>query len=170
MISQNPEIIIIKGPVNSGKSKIMEKLADSEKKNGSLVSGIIARGVFEQDSKIGFDLINISSETTQPLARISNPDDEFFPVGKYNFSKDGFLFAKEALLDFHNGGVVFLDEVGPLELEGGGYADCLITLLNSDISRLYIAVRDSCLETVVEEFLDKRNYRIIKVEKQAESE
>jgi len=169
MVNPSPEIIIITGSVNSGKSQLLEKLADQERKNGALVSGIIAQAVFERGFKAGFDVLNVSTGKIRLLARISKTQDELFCAGKYSFSEAGFIFAKQAILDFHKGGAVFLDEIGPLELEGRGYADCLRTLLGSDIARLYLAVRNSCLPAVVEDYLDKRNYRIIKIDKQVES-
>jgi nucleoside-triphosphatase THEP1 len=166
---KGPEIILITGSVNSGKSRLMEQLAIDEKKKGNPVSGIIARSVFEHGYKKGFDVINVSTGRSRPLAGIDKTPDELFTAGKYSFSRDGFNFAREALLGFHKGGAAFLDEVGPLELEGGGYADCLIALLGSDIARLYIVVRTSCLPALIEDYLEKLNYRIIKTDKQAES-
>jgi nucleoside-triphosphatase THEP1 len=165
MANPSPEIIVITGSVNSGKSQLLGKLADQERKDGTLVSGIIAQAVLEQGFKAGFDVINVSTGITKPLARISKTKDELFCAGKYSFSESGFNFAKEALLEFHKGGAVFLDEIGPLELEGGGYADCLKTLLDSNIARLYLVVRNSCLPAVIEDYLEKRTYRIIKIDK-----
>ena len=55
-----------------------------------------------------------------------------------------------------------------LELEGGGYAEYLKTLLVSDIARLYIVVRTSCLPSLIEDHLEKLNYRIIKIDTQVE--
>jgi len=166
---KGPEVILITGPVNSGKSKHFEKLVENEKEKGVTVSGIIARSVFEHGYKTGFDVINVYTGKARLLARIDRTPDELFTAGKYSFSKDGFNFAREALLGFHKGGAAFLDEVGPLELEGGGYADCLTTLLGSDIARLYIVVRTSCLPALIEDYLDKLNYRIIKTDKQTKS-
>jgi nucleoside-triphosphatase THEP1 len=166
---ETPEVILITGPVNSGKSRLLEKLVESEKSNGVMVYGIIARSVFDHGYKTGFDVINVSTGKTRPLARINKTSDELFTAGKYSFSRDGFNFARESLLDFHKGGAAFLDEVGPLELEGRGYAECLMTLLGSDITRLYIVVRTSCLPALIEDHLEKLNYRIIKTDKQTES-
>ena len=163
MNKTTPEIIIITGKINSGKTTMLEKLVDEEKSMEYSPSGIIARGVFEGDTKIGFDVTDLSSGITTPLARIDKVFDDGFSVGKYFFSNVAFKFAQNALLKYQPNGVVFLDEAGPLELDGRGYAECLTTLINSDISRLYIAVRDECLNEFILKFVKSKSMKIIKI-------
>jgi nucleoside-triphosphatase THEP1 len=158
-----PKIIIITGKVNSGKTTMMEKFINDEKLTGTSPSGIIARGVFKDKIKLGFDVIDISDGTSKPLARIDNYFENGFSVGKYYFSEEAFDFARTALLNYSHNGVVFLDEAGPLELSGGGYSACLKTLLDSDIARLYIVVRSECLTEFIEKFLKSNPTRIIRV-------
>ncbi len=162
MSSQEPEIIIVTGEIDSGKSRMLEKLALDEKRNG--VSGIIARGVVENGAKIGFDMIDLSSGIKIPLARTAWEPETGFKVGKYIFSREGFNLACEALLNFRQDGVVFLDEAGPLELNGEGYADCLKTLLGSNISRLYVAVRGECLNEFTQKFVKSNPTKIIRTD------
>lgn len=158
-----PEIIIITGKVNSGKSTMLEKLVKKEKAKGASPTGIIARGVFKEDTKIGFDVIDLSSRISMPLARVNEPFENGLAIGKYYFSSDAFKFAQDALLNFRPHGVVFLDEAGPLELEGRGYADCLRTLIDSDISQLYVSVRSECLEEFVKKYVKANPVKIIRV-------
>ena len=68
-------------------------------------------------------------------------------------------------MNFEYGDIVFLDELGPLELEGRGYAKCLKTLLDSDISKLYIAVRSECLQEFTEKFSVSGQVKVIQVKK-----
>jgi nucleoside-triphosphatase THEP1 len=158
------EVIIVTGKVNSGKTTILEKLALDEKSKGISPSGIIARGVFEGKTKVGFDVKDLSTDISMPLARIGRMADHGFSAGKYSFSTQAFKFAQRAILSFSSKGVVFIDEVGPLELKGDGYADCLKVLLDSDISRLYVAVRSDILSEFSSKFLKSTPARIIKAE------
>ena len=82
---------------------------------------------------------------------------------KYIFSKKAFAQAKEALLKFQTDGIVFLDEAGPLELKGEGYADCLDTLLSSSIAKLYVAVRSECVDEFKSIFIKGNPIGIIQV-------
>ena len=165
MADKDPEILIVTGAVNSGKSTAMTELAASEKSKGALVSGIIARGVIENGAKVGFDVVDVVSGKCQPLARIGKPGDNCFTVGKYCFFDDGFNFARGALMSHHKNGVAFLDEAGPIELAGNGYAECLRTLLKSDISKIYISVQDSCLDDIIREFCLRKPDKIITVDR-----
>ena len=63
-----------------------------------------------------------------------------------------------------NADVVFLDEAGPFELAGNGYAECLRTLLKSDISKIYISVRDNCLNDIIMKFCLRNPDKIITVD------
>ncbi len=155
------EVIVVTGEINSGKSSLFEMLVESERQNGISPTGIIARGIFDNGNKTGFEIIDLSSGKTKPLARINWDIPESFPVGKYIFSQKGFDFACRALLNYEQRGVVFLDEVGPYELNGNGYYYCLKQLLDSDISRLYVAVRSSCLEEFKIRFLAGKKNRIV---------
>jgi nucleoside-triphosphatase THEP1 len=158
------EIILVTGIVNSGKTTLMEELAEQESLQGNSLSGIIAPGVFKEGEKIGFDVTDLSTGHSKPLARAGNSGMRGFSAGRFVFSNEGLNFAKKALLNFRPGGVVFLDEVGPLELNGGGYTGCLRRLLRSDIGRLYISVRHECLPAVRRKFLFPRPATVMETE------
>jgi nucleoside-triphosphatase THEP1 len=112
---------------------------------------------------VGFNVRDLSNGCSRQLARVERMADHLFSAGKYSFSAAGFTFAKNALLNFKNGGVVFVDEVGPLELNNKGYADCLNALIQSDISRLYVAMRNYCAKEFWVKFLFLNMNRISNV-------
>lgn len=163
MAKKEIEVVLVAGRINSGKTTSLLKLLELERANSNSPSGIIAHGVFENGVKIGFDVEDISSGHINRLARIRAEFQSAFQVGKYAFSCEGFEFAKAALLQFKPGGIVFIDEAGPLELKGQGYADCLRTLLKSDIAKIYIAVRKECLSEFTKKYLDDIMVRVIEV-------
>lgn len=156
------EIAIITGKVNSGKTTLLEKIAAREKLNGNFPTGIIARGVFRNGKKIGFDVMDLATGKIQQLARINNKKDKSWG-SRFTFYHAGWKFARNALLNFRPGGVVFLDEVGPLELKGEGHARTLKKLLQSNIGKIYISVRSDCLKEVRKKFFPSGKYiRILK--------
>lgn len=161
------EIVLVTGKVNSGKTTLMKKLVEQESLKGNFPTGVIACSVFKDGGKIGFNAIDLSTGNSKPLARVSNEINEIkygFSVGRFIFSNKSFDFAKKTLLKFKPNGVVFLDEVGPLELKGKGYAECLKKLLDSEINRFYISVRNECLAKVRQKFLLSRQVKIIKTQ------
>lgn len=161
------EIIIITGAINSGKTAYLQKLVSQERTLGKSPSGIIAHGVFKDGHKIGYDIEDIASGMILPLARAGFHKDGDQMVGQYSFSKKTLEFAKGALLNYTSGGVVFLDEAGPLELAGEGYAFCISSLLESHISKLYMVVRESLVDQISERFLQGQTVKIVKTAQQA---
>ena len=157
------EIIIVTGKINSGKSTYLQKLAAEEKALGNVITGIIARGIYEGGKKVGYDIIDIADGGSLPLARTIPFADSEIQSGKYYFSQAAFAFAENVLLRFKPNGVVFLDEAGPLELAGKGYADCLKVLLQAKISKLYIVVRKELLADFTEMFIGDQPTKTIKV-------
>lgn len=141
----------------------MEKFVKTEHAHGFSLSGIVAKGVFMGETKIGFDVRDVSNGRSRVLARIDGDISEGFMVGRYVFSSRGFEFAKDALLNYRRGGVVFVDEAGPLELEGKGYADCIRTLIDSDVSRMYVSIRIECVGEFLKTFCTDRHVKIVGV-------
>lgn len=154
------EIIIITGAVNSGKTTLLRDFFEKEKSQGNFPTGIIAPGIFENGIKTGFEVIDLSSGESKILASTEKDKFSGFQAGKFFFSSEAFEFAKKALLNFEHKVIVFLDEVGPLELEGKGYADCLKVLLESDIQKLYLVIRSSVLRDFLKIYLTSRKFTI----------
>ena len=156
------EVVIVTGAINSGKTAYLQRLVSQERALGKSPSGIIAHGVFKDGHKIGYDIEDIASGMMLPLARAGSHKDGDQMVGQYSFSKKTLEFAKGALLNYTSGGVVFLDEAGPLELAGEGYAFCISALLESHISKLYIVVRENLVDQISERFLQGKSVKIVK--------
>ncbi len=163
MAEKMMEVVVVTGKVNSGKTTKLEELFAAEKSEGKSATGIIARSIFAGRIKTGFDVVDLATGYSMPLTRRGQGRKAGFSVGKFTFFSKGFEFAEKALLNFKSRGVVFLDEVGPLELEGKGHADCLRTLLNSDLDKLYLSVRKECLAKVVKKFLQGKQLKILKI-------
>jgi nucleoside-triphosphatase len=141
----------------------LKELVAEERTSGQIPTGIIAVGFYEANKKIGYNVIDIASGESMPLARtVPFPDTEI-RAGKYYFSKTAFEFAIKALLNYRLNGVVFLDEAGPLELSGEGYADCLRKLLQAPLAKLYLSVREELLHDIMDAFFKGHNSTVISV-------
>lgn len=89
-------------------------------------------------------------------------DEEFF-FDAYSFSRKGFEFASETInaMASNNISPIFVDEIGPLELEEKGFFRLLSQLLEEDHT-LYISVRETLLKAVIDKFRII-SYEIIRV-------
>jgi nucleoside-triphosphatase THEP1 len=84
----------------------------------------------------------------------------------YRFSKKGMDFARRITDDIINQDIdpVFIDEIGPLELQKKGLYDIFSQILRKR-TRVYVSVRNSCLAHTIK-FFNIHNYKIIEVIKQ----
>ena len=67
--------IILTGAVQSGKSTLAALLVKQLKGKSIPMAGILAKGLWENDQRAGFDLIDLKTGLSTPLARRSAPAD-----------------------------------------------------------------------------------------------
>lgn len=136
------KVIIVQGKLDGGKTTYMNRLS------GELldVDGIITikdaerRSYFFHEVSTRLNYMGLSADMILSEERF----------GRYFVSRSAFERASEYLLSRTNSNIL-LDEVGKIEILGGGFADALRKLLKRDIT-LYIAVRDDFVQGVIDAF------------------
>ncbi len=147
---------IITGAVGAGKTALMRDLFHQT----PAADGILSEKLFDKTSFIGYRLVHLQGGEGMEFALLSRAYQGQFEedgrLGPYVFSAEAFRFGigilERAIAD-PAVRALFLDEAGPLELKGQGFAGVLPALLGSG-KDLYITVRTSCLG----EFL--RRYKV----------
>jgi len=138
-------ITIVTGEIDAGKTRYLHERASR--------SGIAAW--LSVKSLPGYDLLMLPAGRRIPLARPAEnqvPGD-WFPFRRFFFNPAAFAAAESccAALDGPPPKELILDEVGPLELEGRGFAPLFRIFLAAG-SDLVVSVRPSLLEAVPEYF------------------
>ena len=148
-IVQQPPVFIITGTHGGGKSELVAGLAKLLRAASKKPGGICAAGLWENNVRSGFDLIDLASEKRVPLCRrgvagtaVTAGEFGFYPVGLA--AGDAALSAESAA----GADVVFVDEIGFLELEGGGWTPALERLLSGP-RPVVLVVRDYLLSKVL---------------------
>ena len=144
-----PSIFIISGEQGEGKSTFAKKLAIILREKKYAVRGIIAKGSWKDGLRSGFELIDLESGMTMPLAardQAGQPGE----CGSFTFNDDAVAWGRSilSLAAGRNEGVILLDEVGPLELRGEVWAPVLDELIAKFSGILVITVRLKLLEDV----------------------
>lgn len=141
--------IIITGDVQSGKSTLAAGLITFLEKRGVAMAGILASGLWKDDQRHGFDLVDLKTGVTTPLARrkIDPADGGITP---FQFFGPGMAAGKQALgaVRCRDAAVIMVDEVGKLELKGRGWAPFLDSLLSMEPAIHIWIVRESLVEAV----------------------
>jgi nucleoside-triphosphatase THEP1 len=156
-------IKIVSDAINTGKTSWMRWDYASQTK----ADGFFCIKVFKNDEHIGYDLIRPLSGKSVPFIRrpgFLEPDwqEKYRIRDQYSFNNLGLLFAKEIVTEAINNKVswFYLDELGPLELQGKAFAPLFTQLLEAQVN-LVIAVRAHLLAQVIEKF-SLNNCQIVK--------
>jgi nucleoside-triphosphatase THEP1 len=141
------QITVITGAIGCGKTTRL----DAYRKRAPKAAGIIARGLYESQNekfKYGYELESLKTGERR-LLLTSSPKSHLHPVGRFFMDPDVLEWAKTQLLEGMNAPMLVLDELGPLELEGGGYYDTFRTVLSSYQGELVLVIRSSILERML---------------------
>ncbi len=140
-------IYIVTGPICSGKTTRLSKWLEGRNGIGGILMPVI-------DGKRYF--LHISSGGQFPGEAEEN-EKEVIRIGPYRFSKRAFGNANREILEsFKKNNIIVIDEIGPIELGGKGFALSLKKILRNkkriDKINLILVVREGLLEQVTENF------------------
>ncbi|HPB30749.1 MAG TPA: nucleoside-triphosphatase [Candidatus Sumerlaeota bacterium] len=142
-------IILITGAVNSGKTSGLAQWTKHLKSGGVGVAGVLAHAVFNEEGlKCGYDAEDVSTGERRILARMDSlPGD--VTMGRFRFSTEGMQFARRAVEAICNAATIgVVDEIGPLELSGGGLHTAVKKVLAAPPEHLVLVVRKTLIEDV----------------------
>lgn len=137
--------LIITGPIGSGKTQTVLALAETLRRNGVAVAGVVSPRVFQEGKTVGYWVQDLQSGRRASLCSLTPPGLRF---RRFFFSPEALVFANAVLTQAaRQAEVIVVDEVGPLELSGGGFAPGL-RLSFSSPAFLLLTVRPHLVEEV----------------------
>ena len=132
--------------------------------------GVLSAKVMDGSFVAGYRLECLPGGESAMLAMRAESFRGQFPeacrLGPYVFSGEAFALGCRALLAAcadPAASAVFLDEAGPLELRGEGFAQALPPVLRCG-KDVYVAVRDSCVEAFLRIY-EVQEYELIRVDR-----
>ncbi|MGE5343476.1 MAG: nucleoside-triphosphatase [Candidatus Omnitrophota bacterium] len=161
-------VYIVSGGIDTGKTREMEAIYHRLNHRLKRGDGFLSKKVFsEAGDFVGYELVRLRSGERVSLAynvAVRPPDwDEIYRCGVFSFSGKAIDYAERVIDEILGSGMepVFIDEIGPLELNGKGFCGCLTRVLSMG-REVYLAVRQQCVQEVVRQF-DIRDYEILTV-------
>jgi nucleoside-triphosphatase THEP1 len=142
-------VLIITGGRGEGKSNLVGALARALREAGLSLGGIHAPGFWAEGQRSGFDIADLGSAESRPLCRTQGPA-AWQSQGPFRFSPEGLAFGLQALAEAlrRDDDVIFVDEVGPLELQGRGWAGALDALARRRRKPMVWVVREGLVDEV----------------------
>ncbi len=153
------KVFILTGAKGEGKTTKLKKILEVLKQNNISVNGIYSPKIIENENKIGYDIFDISSGKREPFLR-QHCNESYDKIGKFYIYPQGLQLGKTALkLSNHtNNQIIIIDEVGNLELDNNGWADCLKNLTENPVNHLLLIVRDSFIDKILQKWNFKEKY------------
>jgi nucleoside-triphosphatase THEP1 len=142
--------VIVAGETGSGKTTMVRAAIERLRARGLRVGGILAPGLLEGGRRTGFDLVDLSTGQTAALAREDAGPHAAHPQwSRFAFSPDGLALGQRAIgPGAFDADVIVVDEVGPFELAGGGWASALDRIAREYTGSLLLVVRASIVDAV----------------------
>jgi iron complex transport system ATP-binding protein len=144
-------IFLVTGAKGSGKSTLLRQLVDSPLNHDLLFDGIIAPRAGVQDNL--YKVCFIASGLTMDIASRGYRDG-WLEFGRYFFNPEAFdkgcIYLAEVAGKRIN--TIIIDEIGPVELGGHGWAGPLKMILEGSPVPLVLSVRTALVEQIVKYF------------------
>lgn len=148
---RNCQIFILQGGKGEGKTGYAQQLVDLLRRNEVAVSGFLAIRKMNGTDTTGYDLKNIETGEMHDFLDTGNKP-AAGTIGKFSILPEGLQFGKKILHAGLHGKnkLVFIDEVGALELRGEGWSESLDALTAKGNNHLLLVVRDEFTLKVIE--------------------
>jgi nucleoside-triphosphatase THEP1 len=161
-------LILVSGPVRVGKTTLCLRLAERARESGLRVGGVLAPALMEGGDKVGIEAIELTSGETRLLARVDR-DLGGVRVGPYSFDDRALVWATQCCQralarDGMTSDLVFVDEIGKLELVRGGGLAPLIPLLSRPRLAVTVTLVRECLLDLLMERLYPLDPRVVRVD------
>ncbi len=119
-ISATVPVVVVTGPRGSGKTSLVADLVRQLRESGDPVVGFVQPAMVRAGQRAGFQIVDLTSGRQAPLATPRADGRGEHGTG-FVFHAEGLALARAALDSPPQGAVLVADELGPVELRGGGH-------------------------------------------------
>jgi nucleoside-triphosphatase THEP1 len=151
--SKGQSLIIITGKIGGGKTSYLKKIITHLKAEGTQVTGFLSLANFNNKIQNGYKLLNISDNTEMNfISEQESPG--MIKFRKFYFGKEGLAYGNGIVFSYkeNTSGILIVDEIGPWELEDGGWAESLHTITKLPQYKMIWVVRKEILEDIIKKW------------------
>lgn len=141
-------ILILSGPVHGGKTTLLENSLSGWASRKLAFGGFLSVAVLDGRGRTEYDLLDLKEGRRLPFLRLTG-EPEAERTGPFFFVGRTLELAKSIILKAGPGELLIVDEVGPLELQGGGLWPALREIIFRSDMRSLLVVREDILERFV---------------------
>ncbi len=151
------EITIISGLRDAGKTKLCLNLVQKLTSTGKTIKGIVSPGLYKDNKKIGIIVRDVASGEECEFAKYSPGWDINRPEREWRFLSSGVTWANSRIKNAVPTDILFIDEIGYLEMEEkGGWTAALENLDKGMFDHAILVIRPDLLEKAQERWNIRR--------------
>ncbi|NOR75935.1 MAG: hypothetical protein GQ525_12335 [Draconibacterium sp.] len=144
------KVFIITGGIGSGKTSCIKNIIENFQQDKISVSGIYSSRIIENDITIGYNVVTISTNKSKIFLR-KKGDSSQQKIGKFYIFNEGLNTGNDELQNTKSQ-IVFIDEIGKLELSENGWYNSVKQIIESSNSHLILSVREEFVSQIIEKF------------------
>jgi len=155
------KVLILSGPIGSGKTTLCLDLVEHLKKADLVVHGIVTPPVNVNGNKVGIDLVDLQSEEKKRFASLNESVPTGLSTGKWSFDADVMNWGDQTLGHATPCQVLIVDELGPLEFERGiGFQNGVAAIDSGDFSVALVVIRPSLIMAAKQRWSTAKLYSV----------
>ena len=141
-------VVIISGNIQEGKTTFVEKVIKRLERENIKTAGFLSKVIYRNEQRIGYQITELGSERSELLCTL-DAHTNWQKVGKFYFNPSGQQLGIHILEDIpQTADMVVIDEIGPLELGGGGWAPAIDKLIKTTSLPMIWVVREQLVEKI----------------------
>jgi nucleoside-triphosphatase THEP1 len=146
-------VLVLSGPVHGGKTTFLERRLPRWAARGFVPRGFLSPAVVKAGRTEGYDLLEIATGRRRPYLRTAGQDPAAERIGPYAFVPEALERAR-AILREEAGtpGLLIVDEIGPLEMLGGGLWAALHMALEVRTGATLLVIREGLVAELAGRF------------------
>ena len=146
----NKKVFLITGGVGAGKTSCIKHFIENFKTKNIFISGIYSSRVTENGVHAGYNIVSVSTGKAVRFLRTTG-DSSQKTIGSFYIYNEGIVAGEEALQN-SNTEIVFIDEVGRLELAEEGWYKSIKKIISRSKNHLILVVRKEVTNEIIEKF------------------
>ena len=155
-------IILLTGPPGIGKTTVLCRTIKILKEKGLKIGGMLCSDVREDEARVGFELMDLSTGQKGWLAHINQPEGPKINKYKVNLIDLDILGASAIVEAIHRGDVIAVDEVGPMELQSTAFSAALVQALETNKPML-LTIHHKLNHPIVEKLKNRPDAEIVRI-------